>query len=346
MTEGAYRARDFSNARVVGTGMSYAPCPFKRGEREFTMSRSSLLSFAPNPQRWLDGWRKDATDSTDWGNLIDCLFLVPDMFDQRFVVRPDTYESKEEPSKREIKANPNAAAKIVKKDWHPASHTCQQWLRDNATGRQVTQKIQLDSALAAVDVLLRDKLITDAMEGAKTQVLVTCDYRDAATGIVVPLQCLIDVVPTLDYTDDTGASVLGDLKSARNAHPGGWKKEVHGYGLDMQAALYLDMWNAATGEGRTGFLHIISENLPPYAIGRRNMGTRFIDLGRTRYRNALRKYCLCLKSGVWPGYDEAWSTCEPDDWMIRASAEDFSIGLDDEAPEETDEAPDDGEIVP
>lgn len=332
-----YVPREFKNARVIGEGMSYAPCPLERGDPNFVMSRSQLKLFAPNPHRWLCGWQKDATESTEWGNLLDCLFLTPNQFDARFVVRPDTYQKKF--------GTKNPTFKATK--WSKNSHTCQQWITDNAKGRQVITSHELAGAKEAVAALWKDKLIADVMSDAKTQVGVRCDYRDPSTGLVIPLQCLIDVVPSLECEDAEGRTGLGDLKSCRSAAQGPWPRDVNSFWYDAQAALNLDMYNAATRENRMLFLHILSENEFPYEPGRRTMGDEFIENGRVKYRSALRKYAQCLKTNEWPGYDKGWTVVTPEKWMLRDAGDDFEVTEKEEEAADTDDALDDeGDLTP
>jgi len=74
---------------------------------------------------------------------------------------------------------------------------------------------------------------------------------------------------------------------------------------------------------RKVFLHVIVENVPPFEPARRMLSEAFIAVGRARYVAALERYCECLKSGDWPGYDDAggdivngWRLVQPAAFMI------------------------------
>lgn len=311
------------NAEIVQGQHAYKAQTAKRGTDGFIMSRSSLHDFMENPRRWRDGYRDGDTSATEWGSLIDCLVLTPERFDALYVVHPDTYEkdvsTKKEPNKVEVK------------DWHPASHTCQQWIADNAKGRTVIAKEDLERGKQAASVIAADADAQDILWSAEKQVLMTAEYHDPETGVVVALQSLVDIVcgASSRYSES-----LCDFKTSRNASPKFWAREVFNYGLDMQGALYLDIFNAATGDGRFEFRHIVQESLPPYAVGHRLLSEDFLSLGRMRYLNALRRYCQCLNSDTWPGYEAPGvpTITRPENWMISQSTEEHQTA---DAPPET-----------
>lgn len=82
------------NAKIVGAGISnevYRRQDAKRGDLEFVMSRGELCEFARCPHRWINGYKEDDTESTEWGTLIDCLAMTPKSFNDCFAVTPATY---------------------------------------------------------------------------------------------------------------------------------------------------------------------------------------------------------------------------------------------------------------
>jgi hypothetical protein len=121
-------------------------------------------------------------------------------------------------------------------------------------------------------------------------------------------------------------TILGDLKTTISAAPRSWLDTVFKRGYHIQAALYLDAYNAATGSNYTQFAHIVQENFAPYETARRVLDAEFIQLGRAAYRRALVDYCWCLANDKWPGFDDwnagggdlidGWRVVSPAAWMI------------------------------
>ncbi len=278
-----------------------------RGHREFIMSRSSLMLFAKNPQGWRDGKEVKETDATAWGSLIDCMVLTPDQTASQYIVSPETYLAED--------GKP--------KPWNLNAKVCKAWEAEQCAKGLSSLKVDtFEEARIAVAKLQRDKRVGAVLANCSTQVQVCVEYADPETGIVVPLKLLIDIVPKQDRS-------LLDFKTARSADPRDWRKAVFEREYHVQSAMYLDGYNAATGEKRDTFRHIVQENSCPYAVARRTMSDEYLQLGRAAYRNALLLYCQCLAADSWPGYDDlddglngdvidGWRTVEPMPWMVMA----------------------------
>ena len=136
----------------------------------------------------------------------------------------------------------------------------------------------------------------------------------------MPLKILIDLKPAVD--SPWGKS-LCDLKTCTSAATRAWTRTVFDHSLHVQAALYLDVWTADTGEDRVDFLHIVQESFAPYETCRRMLSAEYIEIGRMKYLEALKQYCQCLKTGIWPSYGgsrmdwNGWQLIEPEPWMVQ-----------------------------
>lgn len=306
----------FENARVIGpvTQEEYRLQSARRGDAKYVMSRSDLMTFAQCPRRWVAGYREETTKEMDYGTLLDCLILTPERFEASFSVAPAEY--------------PAEVKKVaVMKPWNWNATFCDEWKKvEEANGRTVIKSVQLANAKDAVARMAQDEEIFEIIRGSKTQIMVTADYRDMS-GIVVPMKILIDLVPNVD---SRFGRCLADLKTATSASAHAWARQVFSYKLQVQAALYLDIWNAATGESRNEFRHIIQESFAPWEVGKRILSAEFIEDGRSRYKGALARYCACLRDKHWPGYDDqaddfasdvnlnGWTVTNPEAWMIGA----------------------------
>ena len=72
------------------------------------------------------------------------------------------------------------------------------------------------------------------------------------------------------------------------------------FGYHGQAAFYLDLWNAATGEKRDRFAFLVQQSEAPFEIALVELGQLDIDAGRRWYQQAIAKYAICLQSDEWP----------------------------------------------
>jgi hypothetical protein len=302
----------FTEARVVGENINpetYHDSAFERGDKNRVISRSDLMQFAKCPHRWFAGYGDDDTRSKDWGGLVDCLLLTPQLFESQYAVKPLTYPA-------DGKKKGDAPEE---KPWNGNATWCRDWMEANKAKSCISHK-ELVEAQKAVALLSGDAEIADILKRGKRQVMLVATFEDAATQLKIPVKCLIDLVP-----DDSQS--LCDLKTTTSAELDSWQKSVYSFGYHVQAAMYLDAWNAATGEHRSWMRHIVQENFSPYEYVKRIITEDYISIGRGVYTTALRNYCDCLASGCWPGYDadaelqvDGWTVVEPLPWMLLKSA--------------------------
>lgn len=322
-----------SNGKVVGVSMDparYAATQdAPRGSIGFVMSRSELCSFAKCPERWVQGVEDEETKSTEWGTLIDGLLLDGEKFKDRFAVEPETYHSSGmkcpqcgsiTESKSCRKCGTDRVSVIIEKPWDRKTTVAELWKEDQGNKAIVRHKDHVE-ANAAIARLLDDPSIRHLVECSAHQVMVLSEYHDAETGLVIPIKTLIDGVP--DKEDPDFGKCLWDLKTAVAADEWSWKWAVDKHGYHVQAAMELDAYVAATGEDRCDFRHIVQENFKPYQPARWALSSEFIELGRLLYLQMLKRYCQCLHTSTFPGYQasgnsfQGWGFIEPEAKMAE-----------------------------
>lgn len=299
----------FTNAKVVADQFdpdAYHHNDAQRGAMDYCMSRGELMSFALCPSRWRNGFESPDSGATKNGSLLDCLVLDCGRFDEKYAIYPDTYLN----SKQE------------EKEWDLKSSSCRQW-RDERMAMGITCLYQEDAqeARKAVKALHECATALSLLNCSRKQVLVTADYCDRASGLTIPVKALLDLVPLV--TDNTFGRCLGDFKTARSANPSKWAREAFNHNYDAQAALYLDLYVAATKEDRHSFVHLIQENVPPFEVltPLPILSHEFMEIGRLKYLSALRYYAQCLASNTWPSYATTalvsgpFQIVDPEAWM-------------------------------
>jgi hypothetical protein len=293
----------FTNCKIVKAGanqVEYRAQNCKRGDAGYIVSRSDLTDIRRCPHKWryADTTSDNGSKSTEWGNLIDALLLCNG---DNIAVTPETYESSD--------------GKI--KPWNWNANTCKAWRTENI-GKIITNPSDKRLAEYAVSMIKNDSTIAPVLDKASCQVWIAGEWR--ADGLAIPVRALVDIVPK-------HIPVLVDLKTTKSASLRDFARSIYFYGYHVQAAMYLDMWNAAVPDDkRTGFYHIVQENEYPYETAKRRLDNNWIQLGRAEYKKALEIYAQCLKSGNWPSYDEidgqnlmvidGWTSTSPEPWMI------------------------------
>lgn len=114
-------------------------------------------------------------------------------------------------------------------------------------------------------------------------------------------RCMVDNAPTDPRLP------LYDLKTTTDASPESLAKTIAAYGYDMQAAHYLAVWKAATGEDRK-FRIIFVEKDAPYGVSVAELYRKpgdeadWFDHADLNIQNAIRTWGECIQSGKWPCY--------------------------------------------
>lgn len=307
----------FRSARIVGSQIpaaEYQKQSAERGHPEFVMSRGELCEFMHCPSRWLAGFQRKDSSATDFGTLMDVLVLDNHRFTSLYAVTPATYPC--EPTKKDPR---------TEKPWRFGATYTDEWRAEQEdAGKAVIKYEELKEAEAAMNVLLEDRAIAELIKWSRKQVMVTGEYEDHDTGIIVPVKGLIDLVP--DAKHPQYGKVLADFKTCASANPFAWTKAVFDHNYHMQASLYMDLYVKATGEDRSDWRHILQENYAPWQPAKRLLSVEFIELGRMKYTEALRRYCQCLKENIWPDYEtgrnviDGWTLTEAQAWMVGREA--------------------------
>lgn len=304
-------AECFRNAAVVAENVKqedYRRQSKPRGHPEYVMTRTDLVQVLKNPLRWLRGYEQDKTDSLEWGDMCDCLVLTPQFWDDYFIVSPEKY--------------PDEKTGELK-DWIGTATYCKKWKKENAHGRKVVsfkEKTELDQMVVT---LKADPEAGEFVRCSRKAVLVVAEYVDEATGLIVPVKLLLDLVPPHDHPK-FGTS-LGDYKTSKDGDVFPWTRSLHSYGYRTQAAFYTDAWTAANPDQlRNRFRHVIQENVFPWMVCRRMLSDDDIKIGRKTYLAALKAYAQCLATKQWDDYEqvkpgrlvlEGWTVTQPEPWM-------------------------------
>lgn len=276
------------NAKLVGDNVDpnvYGIDNALRGDPELVMRSSLIKEFAACPRKFFLGRDREETDALAWGDMIDCLALTPGQWERRFAICPETY-----PDKKTGEPKP----------WNFNAGYCKAW-RDDRKDKAIVKTGEFESANSAVAMLYNEPKMQLLFDQSKKQVFVVAEFHDEETKLVIPIKVLIDLVPNLlsPWKD-----CLYDLKTCASIAERAFGKAVYDYGYHISAALYLDAYNAATGEERNDFRFRVQESRKPWLTGWRFLSSEFIARGRELYVLALSEYAGCVTSGDWPTYEE------------------------------------------
>lgn len=281
----------------------------QRGDPELVLRAHILHELLRNAQRWQRGYVSPPSTAMEFGSLLDCVLLSPKQFFTRYALLPPDAPKKPTKSHRNAKKPSEDSLKAIA--WWDS------FLASNPG--EIIDQDKNAAAHAAANRLKEDPIIADLLESSSKQLMIVAEWHDQPTGLMVPVKCLIDIVPRAEHP--TFGNALFDLKTTSNASARSFGSDAMKYRYDVQAALYLDLFNAATNQKRSDFGHVIVESYHPYEFRTPPplLSQRFLDFGRLSYQRAFGIYCQALKTGVWPSYDKRngqWPITDCADWFL------------------------------
>jgi hypothetical protein len=111
--------------------------------------------------------------------------------------------------------------------------------------------------------------------------------------------------------------VLIDIKTAEDASPAEFAKSCVNHWYHVQAAWYIDGMMYAQGFEARGFVFIVVEKKPPYAVATYYAPPEMVALGRKIYMPVLEKYEKCRQTNVWPGYEQGLQPINLPGWAFK-----------------------------
>ena len=226
------------------------------------VSKSLLWDFNKSPYKWLHGREKEVSKAMELGTIIHMAALEPEKpLESLVAVSPYTdYRTKEA---REWRDSQRDAGKII------------------ATAEDI------NLASTCGNVFREDY---GQMFKAETKTEVAVFGNIGSTGV----KGMIDVVPE-------GLDCLIDLKTTASIENlNTLQRNIVNRGYHWQAALYLDLWNAASGEKRTRFIFCFMETEFPHETAWVELSENLIELGRAGYMNSIAKWQACVAADHWP----------------------------------------------
>lgn len=115
-----------------------------------------------------------------------------------------------------------------------------------------------------------------------------------------------------DWMRDDG--LLIDIKTTENAAPDVFDRHFWNFRYHVQSAFYLDGYEAVHKKASPGFVFIVVEKKPPYAVSLRMVTAEYVDIGRRAYLDDLATYARCLRENEWPGYGLEVREIHPPAW--------------------------------
>ena len=166
----------------------------------------------------------------------------------------------------------------------------------------ITDQDLLDKALAMTNQLFEHPVASKLLSNGKAEQ--SLFWTDEATGY----KCKVRI----DFESDM--RYLVDLKSSRDASLAEFSRSIAKFGYHRQNAMYRDGYIAVTGKIPKGFIFVVVESEPPYAVGVYSLDPEGVEKGHEEYKELLAEFAECQKTNNWPAYSDQVETIELPRW--------------------------------
>lgn len=141
------------------------------------------------------------------------------------------------------------------------------------------------------------------LKGAATEV--SLEWRDDATG----MRCKGRMDAVAKHDD-----VIIDVKTCQDASPASFTRSIANFGYHIQAAHYIDGYEAATGVRPRAYIWIAVESSAPHGVAVYAADLGMLEIGAEKRAMALEIIAECTESGHWPGYPAEIQTISLPGW--------------------------------
>lgn len=276
-----------TNKIQKGLGKKYYEITASSRDLTSPVSKSLLWAFFQSPYKWFNSIKSaNPTPAMEFGSLVHCAALTPNLLLKEFTMAPfDSWRSKESQDfKKRAEADGRVAVK--EEDWNRAMDIAGVFISSSEMPISYQTEVAVFGEIDGIEV-----------------------------------KGMIDIVPT------TGDSIydrsLYDLKTTASIESlEELQRTIINRGYHWQAALYLDLWNAATGENRDSFVFIFIETSAPFEMASVRLTADFLDLGRygrgkhKGYLHAISLWRDCVDSNTWPKRVEGITTIDVPSWIL------------------------------
>jgi len=223
----------------------------------------------------------------DFGSLLDCLLLEPEIFSTQFVGIPKMGE--------DSKGNP--------KPWSNQLKYCKAWTQEQRyLGLTPYSAADYDKAATIIKNIKEHKTAGPWMEGGKDQVAIVWEDKETS------LLCKGRIDKLHPYS-------VVDLKSTGNASPFEFSRTINNFLYHVQGAMYSGGLSQLNGGEYLPFNLVVAESEAPHCVATYKIGAESIVTGENIFHRAIHKYKDYLEMGP-TGYSQFAEEIEIPEWAV------------------------------
>ncbi len=230
---------------------------------------ADLLKMTPAAFQYAKAHPEPPSDAMQLGGAFHALVLQPEEFAKKYIAQPPEIKDRRTKAWGEF-ATLNSDKTIIRPDDYTDLLGWRQSFLDNPD----------------IAPIIRD-----------SQHEVSLFWTDEETGIEMCAR-----LDMMRLWKPEGVACIDDTKTAKSADPEEFMKACIEYGYDIQSFTYIEGVRHVFGIEKVQFAFDVVEKTAPYLSVHYTAPDSMIELGRVKYRAALKKYAECRDSKIWSGY--------------------------------------------
>lgn len=239
---------------------------------------------------------KKSSKAMDFGSLVDCLILEPKIFENDFVMIPETYIN----------------SKDKEMPWTLKSNSCRDWMEETKnSGQTPYTREDYEKALLIAACCFDHKTANEWWKNSQKQVAIV--WEDPDTGILCKGR--------IDILKENG---IYDLKTTSNASPFEFRRVFNNLLYHVQASMYSEGLATINGGELLPFGLIVAEADAPFCVATYIVGPESLVTGDNLFKRAIRKYKDYLELGP-TGYSNFAEEINIPNWALLLEEETASV---------------------
>lgn len=222
-------------------------------------------------------------------------------FDSRYAVPEPPLNRRTKEGKAQYKAYLDEGFEVVSQADYFKAQNYADYLMLTGNKKPISQAVA-DQAFAMRDAVLSHPVARKLLASGEAEQ--SFFWTDPDTGV--------ECKARLDFITSHG--IVADLKTSSDASQDEFCKSISRYGYYRQDAFYNRAYRQAFGKSAKGFVFIVVEKEPPYAIAIYTLDAESRATGDGEIDSLLRLYKRCLESDSWPSYSEKIETISLPRW--------------------------------
>lgn len=237
------------------------------------------------------------TPALQFGSLYHTVILEPELIGSLYAVVPSDAPKK-----------PTRAQREAKKPSLETMETILWWddfLARNA-GKTIVDAADIMLCQQMRQTMMKNLACRNALEEHRLYTEASLFWQDEHSGVKCRAR------PDIIRAD----GLIIDPKTCQDASEDAFQRSAWNYGYYRQAAMYLDGWEAVSGEKPKAFIFLAQESEPPFLCRAYVASPQLIEYGRVQLREDLERFAKCEKTGIWPGLGDTPAELHLPSWAM------------------------------